>query len=376
MVQKIAIISSQAFSLVNFRGPLIQILAKRGAIVYALAPDFNTKTRISVTALGAQPVDYSLSRAGLNPLRDLIDTVYLTCTLKKLAPNITLAYFIKPVIYGSIAAVIAQVPNRFSMVEGLGYVFVNDVAPFSWYRRALQHGVSSLYRWALSSNRKVFFLNQDDIVQFVQSRLVLQEQVVRLDGIGLDLDQFIPVAPVLIPVTFLLVARMLREKGVYDFIEAARKVRARFPQTRFVLVGDTDPNPGSIKESELKGWVKEGLVEWPGHVDDVRPWIAQASVFVLPSYYREGVPRSSQEAMAMGRPVITTDSVGCRETVRDGVNGWLVPIRNSDALAQAMQRFVESPGLIEKMGREGRRMAEERFDVRVINSQILEVMGL
>jgi len=169
---------------------------------------------------------------------------------------------------------------------------------------------------------------------------------------------------------------MLKEKGVYDFVEAARRVRKRYPAARFVLVGGGDQNPGSVTEAELGAWVAEGLVEWPGQVDDVRPWLARASVFVLPSYYREGLPRGSQEALAMGLPVITTDWVGCRETVKDGVNGFLVPVRDSNALARAMIRFIESPGLIGRMGLEGRRIAEERFDAHVINRRIMEVLGL
>lgn len=372
----IAVITSQAFSLVNFRGPLLKALLKRRIRVYALAPDFDDETRAGVSALGAEPVDYSLTRAGTNPLRDIADIAGLCRLLRSLKPDMTLAYFIKPVIYGSIAARLVRVPRRYSMIEGLGYVFMEGTSADSLLQRALRHVVPLVYKLALKSNEKVFFLNREDLAQFIEGSLVDQRQVVRIDGTGLDLGHYAPAAPVLTPLTFLLIARMLREKGVYDFIEAARAVRTRFPDTRFVLVGGTDPNPGSVKESDLKGWVDEGLVEWPGHVNDVRPWIARASVFVLPSYYREGVPRSSQEAMAMGRPVITTDWVGCRETVRDGVNGYLVPPRDPEALALAMQRFVEAPDLISKMGSEGRRIAEERFDVNVINRQMLDAMRL
>jgi len=143
-----------------------------------------------------------------------------------------------------------------------------------------------------------------------------------------------------------------------------------------LLVGGLDLNPGSIKREEVEGWVKEGVIEWPGHVEDVRPWISQASVFVLPSFYREGVPRSIQEAMAMGRPVITTDAPGCRETVIDGINGFLVPVRDVEALAQAMERFIQKPELIEKMGKESRRIAEERFDIHKINARFLRELGL
>lgn len=375
-MRSLAIITTQAFSLVNFRGPLIRALKDRGVCVYALAPDYDEGLRAQVAALGAIPLDYSLSRTGMNPLRDVVDVFHFSRLLKKLAPDLTLTYFIKPVIYGSIAAWLAKVPVRFAMIEGLGYVFMQDPDSFSWRRQVLQRMVSFLYKFALALNQKVFFLNQDDVDQFVSDGIVAAERVARIDGIGLDLAYYAVVPPVLAPVTFILIARMLREKGVYEFIEAASLVHKECPDVRFLLVGGTDSNPGSVTDAEMNAWVKNGLVEWPGQVIDVRPWIAQASVFVLPSYYREGVPRGNLEAMAMGRPVITTDWIGCRETVEDGSNGFLVPVRSPEALKQAMFRFIESPELIEKMGREGRRIAEERFNVHLINVEIMKVMGL
>jgi len=372
----LAIITSQAFSLENFRGPLIRALTNRGISVYALAPDFDSGLRTRVAELGAVPVDYSLSRTGMNPLRDALNIFRLSKLIMRLSPDVTLAYFIKPVIYGSIVAWLARVPKRFSMIEGLGYVFLDYPESLTLRRHILRWAVSHLYKYALSLNKKVFFLNQDDVAQFVDEGIISKKKVVRLDGIGLDLNHYAQVPSVVEPVTFILVARMLREKGIYDFVEAARQVRKRYPAVRFLLVGGVDQNPSSITEGELHAWVEEGLVEWPGHVNDIRPWLGQASVFVLPSYYREGLPRGNQEAMAMGRPIITTDWIGCRETVKNGINGFLVPVRDSKALAMAMMRFVEAPNLIQKMGREGRRIAEERFDVHVINRQIMETMGL
>jgi glycosyltransferase involved in cell wall biosynthesis len=372
----IAIISTQAYSLVNFRGPLIRALSGKGIKVYALAPDFDEWTRSQVVDLGAEPVDCSLSRAGMNPIIDLVDVFLLAKLLKRLAPDVTLAYFIKPVIYGSIAAWLARVPKSFSMIEGLGYVFLDDLESMTLRRRILRWTVSRLYKFALMLNQKVFFLNSDDCVQFVEEGIVAKKRVVRIDGIGLDLDHFAPVPAVLRPITFLLIARMLREKGVYDFIEAARQIRKHYPTVRFLLVGGVDHNPGSVTDAELHAWVEEGLVEWPGQVKDVRPWFAQASVFVLPSYYREGLPRSNMEALAMGVPVITTDWVGCRETVQSGINGFLVPVRDPKVLAEAMMKFVITPELILTMGQEGRRIAEERFDVHAINRRIIEVLEL
>jgi len=375
-MNSIAIITSQAFSLWNFRGPLIRTLTARGIFVYALAPDYDDEIRERVRKMGAVPVDFSLSRAGINPLKDVLTIIQLYKILKQLSPKIVFVYFVKPVLYGTLAACFANVKARFAMIEGLGYVFLDCAASITWQRRILRYAVSSFYKFALRLNQKVIFLNQVDVDQFVNEGIVSSNKVVQINGIGLDLDYFSPVPAITDPVTFILVARMLKEKGVFDFVEAARLVRESYADAKFVIVGGVDQNPGSIKESQLHAWVAEGILEWPGHVNDVRPWLAKSSVFVLPSYYREGLPRGNQEAMAMGRPIITTDWVGCRETVKDGVNGILIPIRDPRAIAQAMVRFIENPQLIEKMGLEGRRMAEECFDVHVINKQIMETMGL
>ncbi len=374
--RKVAVISSQAFALTNFRGALIQAMSDEGLLVYALAPDFDDEIRSKIRALGAIPIDYSLSRTGLNPVRDLLDFASLVLTLKRLSPDVCFASFIKPVIYGSIAAWIARVPLRYSMIEGLGYTFMDSSEQGDIFRSILRKTVSHLYGLALKLNRRVIFLNREDTDLFLAGNLVIPEQVARIDGIGLDLDHFSPARPVVSPVTFILVARMIKEKGVYDYVEAARKVREHCPQAQFILVGGTDPNPSSVKESELREWVREGLIEWAQAVNDVRPSLARASVFVLPSYYREGLPRSSQEAMAMGRPVITTDWVGCRDTVEHGLNGFLVPVRDPDELTKAMMRFISEPELIESMGKEGRKIAQERFDVHSINRQILEIMSV
>ncbi|HEX4297809.1 MAG TPA: glycosyltransferase family 4 protein, partial [Devosia sp.] len=194
-------------------------------------------------------------------------------------------------------------------------------------------------------------------------------------GTGVDLAQWVALPPVTAPLTFTLAARLIREKGIEDFVEAARRIRRDDPRVRFVLLGGIDDNPGAIGRQAVQSWVDEGVVEWPGHVD-VRRWLAETSVFVLPSVYREGVPRSIQEAMATGRAIITTDSPGCRETVVDGQNGFLVPPRDVAALAAAMQRFVATPDLVARMGRESRQLAEARFDVRKINRTLIEAMGL
>lgn len=372
----IAVVSGEAFSVSNFRAPLIRTMVVCGMHVYALAPDYDEVSRRAVCVLGADPVDISLDRTGTCAVRDFVDLLHLVFTLRRQRPGRIFSFCIKPVIYGSLAARLAGVPRCYALVAGLGYVFTEDGAPPGWRRRLTQWIVSILYRVAFRTCDRVFFQNDEDAQHFVANGSLTPEKVVRVNGTGVDLGQYAPAPPVFRPITFLLIARLLREKGICEFADAARQVRAWYPDTRFILLGGLDSNPGALVRDGVEAWVREGILEWPGPVEDVRSWIAQASVYVLPSYYREGVPRSTQEAMAMGRPVITTDNVGCRETVEDGINGFLVPVRDADALAGAMLRFIENPALIESMGHESRRLAEERFDVNNINAVMLEAMGI
>jgi len=374
MKMRYTLITSQAFSLSNFRGLLISALVAKGIEVLAIAPDYDESTRASVRAFGAVPIDCSFSRTGVNPIRDGLDTLRLALLLRHLRPDVTLGYFIKPVIFGTLAAWLAGVPRRVAMIEGLGYVFTSSGGREPVRRKLLRSLVSRLYRFALARAHKVIFLNSDDINEFVGAGLVQEPKVIKLGGIGVDLAEWPFMGPVTQPVTFLLAARLLREKGIVEYAEAARLVKARHPEVRFVLLGGLDPNPGGLGQPEVQAWVTEGLLEWPGHVA-VKPWLAQTSVFVLPSY-REGVPRSTQEAMAMGRAVITTNAPGCRETVDEGINGFLVPVRDVPALVNAMLRFVETPALIETMGLESRRLAEDRFDVNKINQRLIEILGV
>lgn len=373
----IAIVTSIAYSLPNFRGALIAALIERGLRVYALAPDYDDKTRAAVLKLGAEPVDFPLERTGMRPLRDLRDMFRLAALFRRLRPDVVFCYFIKPVIYGSLAARRARVPRRYAMIAGLGYVYTAGVGKMGWRRRLLRGMVSRLYRFALARCSKVFFQNQDDLGQFAAAGLIEPDKAILLKGSGVDLAHFAPAQPVPSPVVFLLMARLLREKGIGEYVEAARLVRASpaGAAARFVLLGGRDPNPGGFTQAEVDAWTAEGVIEWHDHVDDVRPWIAASSVYVLPSY-REGKPRSTQEAMAMARPVITTDVPGCRDTVEEGVNGFLVPPRDAAALAAAMQRFIADPALVVTMGRESRRLAAAHFDVHVINGTILRAMDV
>lgn len=371
----VAIISNQGFSLVNFRGPLIRELVDKGVRVYALAPDFDDDIRNKIEILGAHPVDICLVRAGMNPWRDTLDAFRLAVILRKLQPDITLGYFIKPVIYGTLAAWMARVPWRVALIEGLGYVYTLPSEKPSLKRKLLRGVVGKLYKIALAKAHRVIFLNDEDISEFLAAGIVKANKVDKIVGIGVDLNEWPLTPPVSKPITFLLAARLLREKGIFEYAAAARLVKVHYPDVRFILLGGLDPNPGGLKQHEVEDWVEQGILEWYGHVN-VQPWLALTSVYVLPSYYREGVPRSIQEAMAMGRAIITTDVTGCRETVDDGVNGFLIPARDPKSLAEAMFRFIHEPALIARMGQESRRLAEVRFDVHVINLRFMENLGV
>lgn len=371
---RVAIISNNATSLSNFRGELIRELVSRGSQVYALAPDYTCLSKSVVERLGAIPITYSMSRTGMNPITDILDFWRLVRYLTKLHADLSLAYFIKPVIYGTIAARFAGVPKRFAMIEGLGYVFT-DVDRPSLKRRVLRVFVTWLYKFSLRSASGVFVLNQDDEDLFVNEKTVTPEKLIRLDGIGVNLNHFQMCPPVNQPLCFIFIGRFLCEKGIYEFMQAAEEVHEQYPSVRFVALGGVDPNPGSMSQAELDEWAAKGTVTCPGNVDDVRPWLSRASVFVLPSY-REGLPRSTQEAMAMGRAVITTDVPGCRETVIEGVNGFVVPVRNVRALVAAMLKFVEHPELVGCMGTKSRAIAEKRFDARIINAQIIKSLNI
>ncbi|MCH1880999.1 glycosyltransferase family 4 protein [Alcaligenes ammonioxydans] len=368
MSKTIVIIAHHAGSLLNFRGDWIRSLCASGGRVICLAPDYSDQEKIAVRALGAEAIGYGLRRTGMNPLRDFWDTWMLSLLLRKLRPDVTFAFSTKPVIYGTLAAWLANVKRRVAMIEGVGFVFTDSAQPLGWRRRMLRFLVSLLYKSALQRADQVIFLNQDDCNEFVSRGLVLKERTMVLGGIGVNLEAWRVAPSIRKPVTFLLAARLLREKGVLEYVEAAKQVLAVHPDVRFLLLGGLDSNPGALSQSDVQAWVNEGVLEWPGHVD-IKPWMTQASVFVLPSW-REGVPRSTQEAMAMGRPIITTDAPGCRETVIEGVNGYRVPIRDIQALKHAMLLFIENPRMIEPMGEASRRLAEERFDVNMVNARL------
>ena len=372
-MNKVALITTHAPSLVHFRGQLIESLRTLEIEVFAIAPNHNADTRKWLIEQGAVPVDCLLSRTGLNPFFDTLSVISLFKILRLLRPDAVFSYFIKPVIFGTIAARFAGVPRRIAMIEGLGFVFTETGRKNSVRTKALKIFVVFLYRIALRFSHQVIFLNNDDAIEFLKLRILKKDKIFQLGGIGVDLRKWRHCKPATDQITFILVARLLREKGVDYYAKAAREIKREYCDVRFVLLGDLDENPGSIALQDVEAWVAEGILEWPGHVP-VMPFLENSSVFVLPSYYREGVPLSVQEALATGRAVITTDSPGCRETVVDGVNGFLVPTHDVPQLVEKMKIFIRQPSLISSMGEKSRELAVENFDIEKKTLSLVEVI--
>ena len=325
--------------------------------------------QLTEIAVPYQPV--YLSRTGMNPVKDFLSLISLTRVFRRIEPDILLSYTIKPVIYGSLAARFAGVPKTFSMITGLGYAF----SGVKIKHRLLNFLGRSMYRAALSHNRAVFFQNPDDLEMFSRLKLVGKSvRSVLINGSGVDLEYFKP-APLDERPVFLLIARLIRDKGVFEYAAAARILKQRYPEAVFRLLGWFDSNPEAISPGQIQQWQNEGTIEYLGETQDVRPHIAESNVYVLPSF-REGTPRTVLEAMAMGRPVVTTDAPGCRETVIEGKNGFLVPPGNVAALAKTMEKFISTPEIIKTMGRESRKFAEEKYDVHKVNYVIMRTMGL
>ncbi|MEH6784695.1 MAG: glycosyltransferase family 4 protein [Alcanivorax jadensis] len=375
MNQKVfLLVASFPDSIIQFRGELIKSLLDSGCKVHIAVPSLEPDSEISrkLNSLGVVVHDIPLHRTGINPVRDLHVLFILYKLISKINAEYVFGYTVKPVIYGTLASWVARIPNRFALITGLGYAFTGEpTGP----RRLLRRFIQSLYRFSLSRADKVFFQNPDDESLFRELGLLKQSvPSCIVNGSGVDVSEYqvsqLPSQPV-----FLLIARLLGDKGVREYAAAAMEVRSSYPNARFLLVGWIDDNPDAISQSELDGWVEDGVIEYLGKLSDVRPAISKSSIYVLPSY-REGTPRTVLEAMAMGRAIITTDAPGCRETVVDADNGFLVPVQNVSALVDAMVKMVLSPETVASMGRRSRLIAEEKYDVHNVNAVMLREMGL
>ena len=376
--KKIIIIGTIADSFLFFRADLISELLKKGYKVYAFTSSYDNEELEKIEELGAIPMSYMLSRGGLNPLTDIKMMYRLSRQIKMLAPDMVLSYFAKPVIYGTLAAKLAKVPRVIGMLEGLGYAFTEQPEGLSQKTRFIKKIQVMLYKISLPQLNTLIFLNPDDPKDLLDRYSIKVKNIEILGGIGLNLNNYSyqPIKNSHLPINFLFIGRLIKEKGIHDFISAAKMVKEKYPKTVFTILGTTDPaSLGGLQQSELDDLISSDIINYPGQVDNVQHWLGDSHVFVLPSY-REGVPRSTQEAMAIGRPIITTDVPGCRETVTDGVNGFLVDKWSPKALANKMIHFIENPKQIEEMGYESYKIAQEKFDVNKVNQRLLNILGV
>ena len=377
-MKKIILIGTVASSFYGFRADLIRAMREKQYTVYAFTSEYTDSDLKKIESLGAIPMSYELNRGGLNPLSDIIATYRLSKKIREIKPDLVFSYFSKPVIFGTIAAKLAKVPKIIGMLEGLGYTFTQQPEGLSKKIELIKNVQVLLYKLALPQLDKLIFLNPDDPKDLIDQYAINVRKVEVLGGIGLNLKEY-PYQPIINiqqPINFLFIGRLLKEKGIHDFLNAAKIVKEKYPEAQFTVLGAIDPhNLGALTQSELDELIASNIIDYPGHVDNVKDWIANSHVFVLPSY-REGVPRSTQEAMAIGRAVITTDVPGCRETVQNGVNGFIVAKWNPEALAEKMIYFIEHPEQIEKMGYESYKIAQEKFDAEKVNQRLLNILGL
>jgi glycosyltransferase involved in cell wall biosynthesis len=367
------LLASYAKSLVHFRGDFIADLIATGYQVVAAAPDMDEETREKLKQLGAKPIEYNLQRAGLNPFKDLKTISELKVLMKREKIDIVFPYTIKPVIYGSIAARALKIPV-FSLITGLGYTF----SGVSSKARLLQKVTQALYKYALKSNKMVIFQNADDHQLFLDHGILKPDfPVAIVNGSGVNLNRY----PTRVKendgtkMVFVFVARLIREKGIHLLIEAAEKLKPTYPHAEFHILGDVSvASPSAIPKDTLKDYHDRKIVVHHGRQNNIQDYLAASDVFVLPTFYREGVPRSSLEALSIGMPLIITNTPGCKETVTTGENGILIEPRSLDALVDAMEFFLKNPQKVKEMGIKSRQLAETKFDVKLVNKKLISLI--
>lgn len=368
---KALLLSSHTPSLLWFRVDLMKEMLKEGYEVVAAAqmPEDDWSERFA--ELGVTYKQIKVSRNGLNPLGDLATLKDIKRLLKEIQPDKIFVYQAKTISYGCRAAADLGITEVYPMVAGLGSIFRGT----GLKNMVVKFIMSVLYKQAFKRSKKVFFQNNDDKQALIDAGLLKKEQIVMIHGSGVNVEKLVPTELPKVS-TFLYIGRLIRDKGVGEYLTACTKIKNLYhDKVRCLLVGPYDSNPSALKPEELQPLVDNGIVEYFGEQSDVRPYIGQCSIFVLPSYH-EGTPKTVLESMAMGRAIITTDAPGCRETVKNGLNGYLVPIKDTDAVVAKMQYLIEYPEIVAQMGKKSREMASEVFDVNKVNDTILKTMGM
>lgn len=366
---RILVVSPKNKTVFNFRGDLIRDMIAQGHEVLVVGP--NRIYVEDILALGVSEfIEVKLVKDNTSVTGDLAYLKQLIRVMKEKKPDLVFGYTIKPVIYGSIAAKIAGVKKIYAMVTGLGRVYASG----GLKARTVRLITKNLYKLAFKACDKVIFQNGDDIRELVEDRYLPLEKTVQVNGSGVNMERFqrtpLPKDPV-----FLMVSRIIREKGAMEFCQAARIVRGNCPNARFILLGGFDSSIGALRPEDIQPYIEEGTIEFPGEVKDPVSFYQRCAVFVLPSYYREGLPRTLLEAMSCGRAIITTDWPGCREPVEDGINGYMVPVKNADILADRMNALAMDRQLLERMSEAAYETCRNKFEVSIINAQMRQVLG-
>ena len=390
-MKHILIIASYGPSLINFRLNLIKELISKGYKVSVASPKdkFSDNLQKELKDLGVHINIFSLSSVGLNFFKDFKTILEIFRIIQKSKPNIIISYTAKPVIYTGLVLKYFKKISYFPMITGLGYAFIHKELI---KHKIIKYFITKLYQISLKNSSKIIFQNKDDQSLFSELKIIFQNKddkdlckklkIIKknnltkiVNGTGVDLNVYpfsnLPSEPI-----FLMISRLLVDKGVREYVEAAKIVRSRFSNARFQLAGSLDENPSGIMVKELQSWINEGDIEYLGEIKSVQSILRLCKYYVLPSY-REGTPRSTLEALSTGRPIITTDVPGCRETVVHDKNGLLIPARDTSALANAMIRLLEEKEeVIQKMGKESFRIAKSKFEINKVNDNLFNIMGL
>jgi len=369
MKKRILMIASKAKAHLNFRGDLTKQIIDMGYDVTVVVPHDLYKKELE--ELGVKVVVMPYNKNSTSIFDNLTSIFRLENIIKEEKPDKIFAYTIKPIILGSIAAKRAKIKEMYSMVTGLGHIYSDNSLKTKILRIICGIG----YKVAFKYNKKVIFQNQDDIDEFVKRGYLEKDKCELVNGSGVNMKRFkkqtLPKQNV-----FLMVSRVLKEKGVVEYFEAAKIIKEKYPDTKFMFVGEIDKTNYAVDTSKLESYIKDGIVESIPETDDVPKYIKKCRFFVLPSYYREGVPRVNLEALATGRPIITTNMPGCKETVVDYENGLFVKIKDVKDLANKMEWMINHSKEIENMAEKSYELCKKKFDVNIINKRMLDIMEI
>ena len=371
--KRILIVASFSRSLIHFRGDFIISLIKNGFNVYTAAPNYDEDVSDRLISIGANPIEFNLNRTGLNPISDIKSILELKSIIKTNKIDLIFPYTVKPVIYSSIAGNWCRTPV-ISLITGLGFTFTG----LTLKARLLQRLNEFLYKISIRKNKVIVFQNKDDYALFLDRNIIsTKNKVDFVSGSGVNLNKY----PGRVnnntsdSISFLLVARLIKEKGIGLFIEAAEILKKKYPKAEFHVIGATSNSPSAIKIEKLNELHKRKIIVFHGIQLNVPEHLNKKDIFVLPSYYREGIPRSILEALSVGLPVITTNTPGCKETVKKDKNGILIKPRDLKELINAMEFFLLNKDKIKEMGINSRKYAEERFDVNIVNSDLIKLIN-